>query len=624
MRGRWGYLFLALSLAIVAGLGALVAWRLNVQTQPTLPAATPAPTPVPAPKATPTPSPKPTAISTMIDLPGDPVGVSRGAAAPPRAVRATLPLKLPANAPKADMQGFFVMGPLVANDGGYMGKFPEGGGEADALAAQIALNTAVMAQVDSGGGAALASDDDGGDETPVNVGTVLTKDNSNALDAVSAPDGEPQVKQAVLKAIIAQKIGEAIAADGFTIDSAADAEAAMRAAFNVQTLRPGSVALLVGAHAPGGGYRATQFALYQDGDYVGAVALADNGLFAESAKPNLPDGFLDGGNAPSLPTSGFFNVEDGLYSAGLRNGAPEPVVREVIGLLGTLTDLHQPVRPDTQFRALYAREARNKATGGGRIVYAGLSGGGGAFDCYVFEGADGQWRCFGAKGGTAASGPSAAPLPPQKGKPAAPTSGSTMVPVQTGASSVGGILAPIKGAPVTSLFGMRFHPILHILRLHGGLDFGAPVGSPVRASADGKIEIAGPVSGFGNHIRIQHAGFETSYSHLSEIPDAIKPGVNVKEGEIIALSGNTGLSTGPHLHYEYYLGGTVTDPMPHMGTEVSGNIMAGAGQGLVNPGAGGVPMPPVAGPVAGPSEAELAGFPAFKALIDNALDSATH
>ena len=104
--------------------------------------------------------------------------------------------------------------------------------------------------------------------------------------------------------------------------------------------------------------------------------------------------------------------------------------------------------------------------------------------------------------------------------------------------------------------------------MHAGLDFGAPVGSPVRAAADGTIEFAGLASGFGNHVRIKHAGFETSYSHLSEIPDAIKPGVAVKEGQVIALSGNTGLSTGPHLHFEFYLNGEAVDPLPHFGEEV--------------------------------------------------------
>ena len=107
------------------------------------------------------------------------------------------------------------------------------------------------------------------------------------------------------------------------------------------------------------------------------------------------------------------------------------------------------------------------------------------------------------------------------GESKAPTEGRIAIESlgSSGATSVGGILAPIKGAPVTSLFGMRFHPILHILRLHAGIDFGAPVGSPVRAAAAGKVEFAGPAPGFGNHVRIQHAGFETSYSHLSEIPE---------------------------------------------------------------------------------------------------------
>jgi murein DD-endopeptidase MepM/ murein hydrolase activator NlpD len=170
------------------------------------------------------------------------------------------------------------------------------------------------------------------------------------------------------------------------------------------------------------------------------------------------------------------------------------------------------------------------------------------------------------------------------------------------------LIPPIKGAPITSRFGMRFHPILHILRLHAGIDFGAPVGSPVRAVADGKVEIAGPVSGFGNHVRIQHDGFETSYSHLSEIPPNIKPGALVRLGEVIALSGNTGLSTGPHLHFEYYLNGSAVDPLPHMGVEVA-----------ISASAVGAPTPPQR-----PNDQEIAAFNAAKALVDAALDAATH
>jgi len=123
------------------------------------------------------------------------------------------------------------------------------------------------------------------------------------------------------------------------------------------------------------------------------------------------------------------------------------------------------------------------------------------------------------------------------------------------------------------------------------------------------------VSGFGNHIRIQHKGFETSYSHLSEIPTSIKPGADVTQGEIIALSGNTGLSTGPHLHFEFYMNGAAVDPMPHMGSEVQSAASALAAD------SGAAAAPVVA--AAGVSAAEIAAFPAAKSAIDAALDDAS-
>ena len=140
------------------------------------------------------------------------------------------------------------------------------------------------------------------------------------------------------------------------------------------------------------------------------------------------------------------------------------------------------------------------------------------------------------------------------------------------------------------------------------------VGSPVRAAADGKVEFAGPASGFGNHVRIQHAGFETSYSHLSAISESIRPGVEVKQGDVIALSGNTGLSTGPHLHFEFYLDGVAVDPLPHMGTEVQ----SAAATLAVRPVNAAVAM---AGVYSGSSatSGEIAAFPAIKALIDAKL-----
>jgi hypothetical protein len=296
-----------------------------------------------------------------------------------------------------------------------------------------------------------------------------------------------------------------------------------------------------------------------------------------------------------------YTLADGIYSAGLRNGIPEGVVREAIQLIRRLVDLGSPLQANDTMRLMFEGEFRDKARSVGKVIYLGLRGPTVPVDCYSFEGGDGFFRCFDPKAASEAKGGEST------GRALPPSLGSS------GASSVGGILVPIRGAPVTSLFGMRFHPILHILRLHAGIDFGAPVGSPVRAAADGAIEFAGIAQGFGNHIRIQHAGFETSYSHLSEIPESIKPGAMVKEGDIIALSGNSGLSTGPHLHFEFYLNRDAVDPLPHMGEEVQSSV-ASLVQSPVVAIAGGA-----GSPAFGASASEINSFPAIKALIDDKL-----
>ena len=600
MTRRGGILALAASLAIFCLCAGLVGWRLRAHR----PATGPAPMQVVPEPAAAGPKASPSArLSTIIDLPGDPVLARRGAVVAPKELRLAAPMKLDANGPKLEASAYYVSATLVSTVGGYMGKFPEAGQEADALAAQLAINSAQIAGATDAAQMEAGFDDDGGADTPDDaLNLLLTSDNSNHLEVVAGgAGGRPQLKQTILKTVVPEKIGDLLIANGYAEDSARAVEAAAKAAFNVQVLPAQSVAVAVGALDAAGDYRANQLAIYENNDYVGAVALADSGLYGEGAQPTIPSGLLDDSNK-AVDSAVRFNLADGVYSAGLRNGMPEPAIREAIQLIGRLADLKSPLLADQAIRVIFTREYRDKAKSAGRIVYVGLSGGAGPLDCYAFEAADGVFRCFDPKATAEPKGPEPKPgTPPQSLG-------------ESGAVSVGGILAPIKGAPVTSLFGMRFHPILHILRLHAGIDFGAPVGSPVRAAADGKVEIAGPVSGFGNHVRIQHKGFETSYSHLSEIPTAVKPGADVTQGEIIALSGNTGLSTGPHLHFEFYLSGVAVNPMPHLG----GEAQASAGS-LAH--SGGVTASPVV--ASGPSAAEIAAFPAAKASIDAALEEAT-
>jgi murein DD-endopeptidase MepM/ murein hydrolase activator NlpD len=122
-----------------------------------------------------------------------------------------------------------------------------------------------------------------------------------------------------------------------------------------------------------------------------------------------------------------------------------------------------------------------------------------------------------------------------------------------------GMAWPVAGH-ITSYFGYRYHPILHFTRFHAGIDFGASWGSPIVAAADGQVAASGWAGGYGRQVRIWHgAGLMTTYSHMSEIVAA--PGSFVRRGQLIGYVGSSGLSTGPHLHYEVLKDGAPVNPL---------------------------------------------------------------
>jgi murein DD-endopeptidase MepM/ murein hydrolase activator NlpD len=156
---------------------------------------------------------------------------------------------------------------------------------------------------------------------------------------------------------------------------------------------------------------------------------------------------------------------------------------------------------------------------------------------------------------------------------------------------------PLDGARITSLFGERKHPVFHDVRMHKGVDFGCKIGTHVFAAADGVVDYAGPATGFGVVLKLKHAGgLETWYGHLSGFPDGIRVGEPVRQGQFVALSGNVGYSTGPHLHYETHKDGVAVDPE---------NFLRGQ-EGLAG-----------AGPVS-LTGAAMEAFQSFKQIIDKA------
>ncbi|HEX5931868.1 MAG TPA: M23 family metallopeptidase, partial [Methyloceanibacter sp.] len=121
---------------------------------------------------------------------------------------------------------------------------------------------------------------------------------------------------------------------------------------------------------------------------------------------------------------------------------------------------------------------------------------------------------------------------------------------------------PVKGGRYTSGFGDRRHPLLRKIRMHTGVDWAAPSGTPILAAGDGTVERVGREGGYGNYVRIRHAnGFATAYGHMVRFAAGVEPGVAVKQGQIIGYVGSTGFSTGPHLHFEVLVNNSFVNPM---------------------------------------------------------------
>ena len=218
-------------------------------------------------------------------------------------------------------------------------------------------------------------------------------------------------------------------------------------------------------------------------------------------------------------------VGSGLYRSARAAGVPARSVQQFLKAIDGALDLDSEVGANDDFDVVIAyRRAETGEVQLGDVQYAGLSRNGTARAQLLRWGREGKF--FDAAG--------------------------------TGEER-SGLIAPVNG-PVSSNYGMRRHPILKIRRMHAGTDFRARTGTPIYAVTDGTISMAGRNGGHGNYVRVDHgAGLSSGYSHMSRI--AVSRGTRVRRGQVIGYVGSTGLSTGPHLHYELYRGGRNIDPM---------------------------------------------------------------
>ncbi|MBX6324143.1 MAG: M23 family metallopeptidase [Rhodospirillaceae bacterium] len=223
-------------------------------------------------------------------------------------------------------------------------------------------------------------------------------------------------------------------------------------------------------------------------------------------------------------------IEANLFQAGMRSGVPFPVLRQLIQLFSYDVDLQRDLQPGNRFEVVYEQfeDEAGRPVKSGDVLFAALDLGDRSLAFYAFTTAEGQRDFY----------------------------------TRSGESIRKALLrTPIDGAEITSGFGMREHPILGFTRMHKGIDFGAPAGTPIYAAGDGTVVALGRRGGYGNYVRIRHnARYATAYAHASRFAKGLAVGSRVRQGQIVAYVGTTGRSTGPHLHYEVLVDGRQVDP----------------------------------------------------------------
>jgi murein DD-endopeptidase MepM/ murein hydrolase activator NlpD len=275
------------------------------------------------------------------------------------------------------------------------------------------------------------------------------------------------------------------------------------------------------------------------------VALSDMGKYvsidvqaADTEVAKAADSEADDGTGVRLYQS--------IYETALRNQVPRPVIEDLIRIYSYDVDFQRKVQPGDSLELLFAGEdesSNEKAD----VLYASLTTAGETKKFYRYQSTDDNVVDYYDE-----TGKSAKKFLVRK---------------------------PVSEGIITSPFGDRNHPLLHQTRIHTGVDWGAPYGTPIFASGNGEIETIGLEGGYGKYIKIRHAnGYETAYGHMSAFARNLDEGSHVRQGQVIGYVGSTGLSTGSHVHYEIMINGRFIDPMKvklPRGRVLEGPLLAG-------------------------------------------------
>ena len=283
-------------------------------------------------------------------------------------------------------------------------------------------------------------------------------------------------------------------------------------------LRPGKV---VTARIDGRGRLATLFFPLNGKDSLAVVESSDDGFAVHEKALELE-------KHQSIKSG---EIKSSLFGATDSAGIPDAIALQLAEIFGSDIDFYRDLREGDHFSVVYETfDYQGQPVRSGRILSAEFVNNQKSYEAFWFEDGEGNGGYFTADGKSLR-------------KPF--------------------LRSPLEFSRVTSGFSMaRLHPILQTVRAHRGIDYGAPSGTPVRSVANGKIDFAGQKSGYGNLLVVKHSGpYSTAYGHLKGFAAGIRKGSRVSQGDVIGYVGQTGMATGPHLHYEFRVNDTQVNPL---------------------------------------------------------------
>ena len=356
---------------------------------------------------------------------------------------------------------------------------------------------------------------------------MISENVTNAVKSASADDATPSERLVHMRHGISFE--ELLKANG----ASGEAAAAILAAFGVKRgdapAGEGQKIILLPEEpvVPGASPKIARVSVYADDQLKATVAINDDGAYAPvSLRP--PETWRKPKVSNEDDARGGMSVYQSLYETALKQGLPRQVIDVLIRVFVNDVDFQRSTAPGDSIEAFVSDP--DDVSSRPELLYAEMTVRDETFKYYRFQ-----------------------------------TPDDNMVDYydQNGRSTRKFLMRkPMAEGEMTSPFGMRYHPILHFARMHTGVDWAAPVGTPIFSAGNGVVIKASWDAGYGRRVQIQHAnGYVTTYNHLSAFARGITEGVRVTQGQVVGYLGDSGLATGPHLHYEVIINGNFVDPM---------------------------------------------------------------